>query len=139
MRWSRLVPELTVSDLANSLRFYVDVLGFEVRFQRESPAFAYLEFEGSQLMLEQYHPDGWNVGRLVRPFGRGVNLQIACEDPAALRARATARGYELYEELTETWYDIGDAVSGRREFLIQDPDGYLLRFSEHLGDRGRPN
>ncbi len=41
------------------------------------------------------------------------------------------------KELKETWYDIGEILSGQKEFLIQDPDGYLLRFTEYLGEKSK--
>jgi len=38
-------------------------------------------------------------------------------------------------EIEEKWYRTGDTMGGNRQFLIQDPDGYLLRFFTHLGDK----
>ena len=39
----------------------------------------------------------------------------------------------------QAWYDMGGGTqSGSSEFLVQDPDGYLLRFAEPLGERPRP-
>ena len=54
--WNPLVPELTVTDLEASLRFYRGA-GFSVRFRREAPSFAYLELgraqsESNVLLLE---------------------------------------------------------------------------------------
>lgn len=138
MEWSRLVPELTVSDFAGSLRFYRDFLGFEVRFSRSDTSdFAYLEFEGAQLMLEELHTDGWNVAELEKPYGRGINLQIECSGADELRDRLSDSEYPLYRELEDVWRVTGDTVTGSREFLVQDPDGYLLRFCQHLGERDR--
>ena len=129
INWAKLVPELTVSDFEMSLNFY-KLLGFHALFAREN--FAYLEFEGSQLMLEQYHESGWNVGILEKPYGRGVNFQIECSNATELRHRMLQAGFALYRDLKDTWRQTGDTVSGAREFLIQDPDGYLLRFAEEL-------
>lgn len=133
MKWSKLVPELTVSEFAGSIRFYTDVLGFEVMFSR--PGFVYMEFEGSQFMLEEFHSDGWNVAGLEKPYGRGVNFQIECSDAHGLRRRLSDSGHTLYREVEDVWRETGDIVTGSREFLVRDPDGYLLRFSEHLGER----
>jgi hypothetical protein len=44
-------------------------------------------------------------------------------------------GWDLYEQPNDAWYRIGELEVGRREFLVQDPDGYLLRFAEDLGTR----
>lgn len=140
MEWSKLVPELTVSDFAASLEFYEERLGFEVMFSRsDTSPFAYLEFEGSQLMLEEFHRDAWNVAELQRPYGRGMNLQIECSDVDLLRDGLVNAAYPLYRETEDVWRETGDTFTGTREFLVQDPDGYLLRFSEHLGERDLEN
>ena len=78
MKWAALVPELTVLDIAKSLSFYTDLLGFEVVFSRPETRFAYLQLGEAQLMLDQYaEGQGWNVlGGLEPPLGRGINLQI---------------------------------------------------------------
>lgn len=45
---NRLVPEMIVSDLARSLRFYCEVLGFRIEYQRPEHHFAFLSFHGSR-------------------------------------------------------------------------------------------
>ncbi|WP_217351229.1 hypothetical protein [Thalassospira marina] len=50
---------------------------------------------------------------------------------AALREQEIA----LYLEPEDKWYRIGDVESGNRQFVVADPDGYLLRFFEELGER----
>lgn len=131
-RWAAMVPELACSDVAASLRFYVGVIGFAVAYER--PGFAYLALGDAQLMLEA--ADGaWTTGELARPFGRGINLQIEVADAAALVARLERAGVPLFRSLAEIWYRAGDVEDGQREFLVQDPDGYLPRFAEPLGER----
>lgn len=134
MEWSKIVPELTVTDLQTSLDFYVDTADFVMLFSRNDPAFAYLEFEGGQIMLEQRGGD-WETGVLEKPFGRGINLQIECKNVQRLRDQIVAKGHKLYRDLAETWYDVNGVEYGALEFLVQDPDGYLLRFSQDLGTR----
>ena len=132
-----MVPELTVSDFDESLAFYTRGVGFEVAFSRAEPAFAYLDFDGAQLMISEFHRVGWNVGELARPYGRGINLQIECSDVEGLREDLARSSYPLYRGIEEAWYETGDVLSGQLEFLVQDPDGYLLRFSEFLGERDK--
>ena len=48
-----IVPELDVADLARSLSFYVDGLGFSVRIERPEEQFVYLTRGPVHLMLEQ--------------------------------------------------------------------------------------
>ena len=136
--WNPMVPELSVSNFSNSLTFYCDLLGFNVRNQIENPDFAYLEFEQVQIMIEQIHQHTWITGSFDTPFGRGVNFQIELSDISSVYRRLKAAHVELFREMYDTWYDIGDKLSGQREFLVQDPDGYLLRFSQYLGEKDKP-
>jgi hypothetical protein len=130
-----LVPELTVIDLETAISFYA-VAGFAVRYQRIDPAFAYLEMGTTHLMLEEQHSTGWNTAVLERPFGRGVNFQIEVKDALGLAERYSQVGYRFYRELNEVWYRISDDMeTGQIEVLLQDPDGYLLRFVQVLGER----
>lgn len=135
--WNPMVPELSVSDFNKSLSFYRDLLGFKVRNQRQNPDFAYLELERVQIMIEQIHQCAWITGSLESPFGRGVNFQMELSDIGSVYSQLKAAQVELYRELSEAWYDIGDKLSGQREFLVQDPDGYLLRFSQYLGEKSK--
>ena len=133
--WNPMVPELSVTDLARSLVFYTGLLGFSVRYRRDDPPFAYLEQQQVQLMLEQVHPAGWQVGALEPPFGRGINLQMELTEIQPLLDRLQAAGIALFRQPTEGWYPVGEMLAGQRELLQQDPDGYLLRFVQYLGER----
>jgi hypothetical protein len=37
--------------------------------------------------------------------------------------------------MEEKWYRADNVYVGNRQFIVQDPDGYLLRFYQHLGTR----
>lgn len=50
-------------------------------------------------------------------------------------ASLNAAGWPLFLKLEEVWYRAGTRESGVRQFLVQDPDGYLIRFSQSLGLR----
>ena len=132
-----LVPEMIVSDLSRSLYFYCEVLGFRVEYQRPEHLFAFLSFHGSQLMLEQddLEESSWRVGPLEQPFGRGMNLSIKCPDAYRLIERLQAAGHSLRKPLEERWYRSNEVLFGERNFLVLDPDGYLLRFAEDLGTK----
>jgi hypothetical protein len=74
-----VVPELDVDDLARSLSFYVDVVGFSVRIERLEEGFAYLTRGPVHLMLEQADGPGhrFRTAPLEYPFGIGMNLQCS--------------------------------------------------------------
>ena len=135
-RWASLVPELIVSELDRSLRFWCGLIGFRVAYERADEGFAYLEMGQAQVMLSAQADMGrWITGAMEHPFGRGVNLQIAVEDIAAPLARLTEDGWPLHFGPEEKWYRAGDAETGVRQFAVADPDGYLVRLSQSLGQR----
>jgi len=131
---ARLVPELSCSDFDVSLHFFRDILGFSILYDRPEDQFAYLERGGAQIMLEQESPH-WTTGPREPPYGRGVNFQIEIEDTEALARALRSAGYSLFRDIETKWYRMGDRETGNRQFLVQDPDGYLLRFFEDLGTR----
>lgn len=133
--WAPLVPELLVTDLTRSLAFYCDTCGFRLRFQRPDDGFAYLDLGGAQIMLEEVSDESWLTGPLQPPFGRGINLQIEVPDSGALLARLGAAGIAPFRPLSTDWYREGAIEHGQSQFLVQDPDGYLLRFVQPLGER----
>jgi catechol 2,3-dioxygenase-like lactoylglutathione lyase family enzyme len=135
MKYSRLVPELVCSDLEASLRFYTDVLGFLVVYARPEERFVYLDREGAQIMLEEPTGRGFVNGELTKPYGRGVNFEIEVADVEALLARVQAAGAEIWLPMEEKWYRRGEMEAGNRQFIVADPDGYLLRFAQDLGER----
>ena len=130
--WNRMVPELSVTDFSVSLSFYTQVLGFSIMVRRRDPDFAYINLGEAQLMLEQHSSDAWNTAELIKPLGRGVNFQIDVDDIDVIYRRVMHNNVTLYRELKDNHYDIGDHIACQREFLLQDPDGYLLRFSQYI-------
>jgi catechol 2,3-dioxygenase-like lactoylglutathione lyase family enzyme len=132
--WNPMVPELLVSDFARSFYFYTEILGFKALYRRGAPNFAYLDQEGVQLMLDQITDDNWITAELQAPLGRGINFQMELGNIDPVHERLLKIGYPFYREIQDIWYNTGTVMSGQREFLIQDPDGYLLRFAQFLGD-----
>jgi len=133
--WNSMVPELNVTDFETSLQFYTDVLGFKVLHTRENPDFAYLDQENAQLMIEQWRGDSWNTGAQEYPLGRGVNFQIELKDISISYKKLIAKHYPLFVDMQENWYQCNGIEMGQKEFLVQDPDGYLLRFCQNIGER----
>ena len=134
---NKLVPELMVTNLDSSLAFWVSRLGFKVAYQRPEDGFAYLDLNGAQVMLEQIDSDAgqWLTAPLAKPFGRGINLQIDVEAVAPIIQQLDEAGCPLYRECKDTWYRADSVEIGQREFIVQDPDGYLVRLVERLGER----
>ena len=134
---SGLVPELLVSDLEASLGFWVGMLGFKVRYDRTEERFTYLCRNDCDVMLEEMSGPGrrWITGAIEKPFGRGINFQIEAVDWSSQLANLREQSWPLYLEPEDKWYRAGDEEVGQRQFLVQDPDGYLLRLCQSIGRR----
>ena len=132
-----IVPELDVSDLDQSMEFYIGVLGFDILFRRDQERFVYIEREGAHLIIEEADGPGrrFRTAELQKPFGRGVNLQIRTLDVAKLYEAVVKAGLEPLIEMETSWYRQADIERGNRQFVVADPDGYLLRFYSDLGSR----
>ena len=127
MNFNKLIPELSVSDINKTREFYVDVLGFKICYERPEDKFIFVEKDGNQIMLEQIN-DNWNVGKMEYPFGRGINFEMTISDVDAVYERIEKAGVKLFRKMEIKDYECGDEIVHQKQFLIQDPDGYLLRF-----------
>lgn len=142
-----MIPELCCTNIKTSLSFYVGLLGFRIVYQREEDGFAMLERQGSWLMLDQFNPasvpsvcntDGkrsWITGPMEKPFGRGINFEMETTDVSKLADHIEQSGLSLFLPLEEKWYRADEFDLGVRQFIVLDPDGYALRFSEDIGTR----
>ncbi len=132
-----LVPEFAVSDWQRSKAFY-QRLGFTLSYERPEEGFAYLTLGTAHLMLDQIGAGrSFDDGHLpeAHPFGRGLNVQIEVDSIAPLLAALEAMAHPLYLPPETRWYRRGDVELGNRQFVVADPDGYLLRLFEDLGER----
>lgn len=138
MQFNALIPELAVRNCQNSLHFYCDSLGFAIAYQRIEEGFAFITYGKAQLMLDQL-----DLGRTfiadgeprTPPFGRGLNLQIHTDSLDELAQNLRRNAVPLFLEPEEKWYRQGSREIGVRQLIVADPDGYLLRFSQNLGER----
>ncbi len=130
-RFAALVPELLVADIGASLRFWRDLCGFRIAFDRLGEGFAYLERDGAQVMLEERgRSRNWVMGPLETPFGRGLNLQIRVSSIDPIVSALAAAGWRLFMPPETKMYRVGETDRVVRQFVVQDPDGYLVRFAE---------
>ena len=126
VKFNKLIPELSVSDINKSKKFYLS-LGFSIIYERVDDKFCFLELDGNQLMIEEVN-DNWNVGELEYPFGRGINISMEVSDIDKLYDFVKEKQYPIFRDMQIDSYQVGDKVYHDKQFLIQDLDGYLLRF-----------
>ena len=131
-----LVPELSVTDYEASRHFWCDLVGFSLRYERPEEGFGYLVLGNAHLMLDQINRGRtWETGALEPPLGRGINFEVQVENVDTILRRIESAGWPIFVAPEEKWYRASDIEIGVRQFLVQDPDGYLLRLQQEIGER----
>ena len=125
-----LVPELYVSELEVSLSFYCETLGFDIKYERPDDRFVYLNLGEAELMLEEPFGRTWLAAPMERPYGRGINLQILVDSTHDVFARCKAKGHLIIQPLETRAYRTDRGTIEQTQFVVQDPDGYLIRLAQ---------
>ncbi|MEH0690906.1 VOC family protein [Vibrio cholerae] len=129
----RVVPELYCNDIDASKEFFVDVLNFQIKYERPEEQFAYLTLDGVDLMLEGLSSSSrkWLTGNMDLPFGQGVNFQWEVSDIDRLFERVSRLApNSVYMQLESKAYKCGSRQVEQKQFIAQSPDGYLFRFCQ---------
>ena len=115
-RFEHAEPILCVGNMAASLKYYVDILGFQSA-QWGSDDFTHISRDGAGIYLAQ--------GEQGKP---GTWVWVGVEDVAALYKEYKASGAKLHHGPRNYPWAL--------EMHVEDPDGHVLRFgSEPLSDR----
>ncbi len=121
-----LVPMLLCADVPASVRFYTDVLGFEIVDRMDdvgSSGFATVRNGTATVMLTSpsYIPRAPKVeGRYPQSM-----YYFYVEDADALRRAVVDAGWPAT--------DCVDRFYGLREFEVVDPEGHVLLFGQDIG------
>jgi len=135
MYFNKIIPELSVSNLENTLKFY-QTAGFKIEYERVENKFVFLSLGEIQFMLQEISEDDkWKLAPLKYPFGNGINFQLEVENVDEIYNSLKENNYKIAFDMEENWYRQDDKLLGNKEFLVQDPDGYLIRFSQDLGEK----
>ena len=122
----KLTPNLMVEDVARTLVFYRETLGFEVLTtlpEQEPFAFAIVKRDGVELMFQSRLSLSENVPALTgAPIGASQTLYIEVTGIKDL--------YESLRDRVEIVVDFHDTFYGTQEFYFRDINGYILSFSE---------
>jgi hypothetical protein len=123
--------------VARSVEFWCGLCGFVVEYERVEEGFAYVVRGSAHVMLEQQGVGrNWITGALERPLGRGINFQISVPDLTPILSALSEVEYPLFMEPETKWYRVSaQEETGVEQFLVTDPDGYLIRFQSSLGRR----
>lgn len=122
----KLTPNLIVADVARSVAWYRDVLGFEVDATVPEAApyvFAIVRSGHVEIFLNAPEPAVAEYPAFTdRPIGGTLTLFIEVADIAAAHASLEGR-VPIVMPLEKKWY-------GVTEFAFTDPDGYVITFAQ---------
>lgn len=127
MKFNSLIPELSVTDIEKSKEFYLN-LGFKIMYERKEDKFCFLYLEDNQIMIEEIN-NNWNVGEMKYPFGNGINISMTVSDIDSFYESIISKKVVLFRKIKTSKYRVDDIIYEDKEFLLQDSDGYLLRFN----------
>lgn len=127
MKFNSLIPELSVTNIEKSKKFYLN-LGFKIMYERKEDKFCFLYLEDNQIMIEEIN-NNWNVGEMKYPFGNGINISMTVSDIDSFYESIISKKNVLFRKIKTSKYRVDDIIYEDKEFLLQDPDGYLLRFN----------
>jgi len=122
---TQTVPFFAVADMAASVHFYVDGLGFEITTRWEPGGtlqWCWLQRGGGALMLQQFPTEGHDAFVPECKVGEGVSIAFICEDALAIYHEALTNGLA-----PETPF-VGNAMWVT---YVTDPDGYRLFFESY--------
>jgi glyoxylase I family protein len=133
-----LVPLLQVFDMNESIRFYRDMLGFEmVSHSPEIEAaegryfhWAWLRLGGAEVMLNTAYDAGERPAIREAARWRGhedTALYIGCPDVDGAHAYLRSKGLSIDPPVI--------APYGMKQLYVRDPDGYILCFQAPVGER----
>ncbi len=131
-----LNPDLIVTDLERSVRFYANALGLK-EIDRvagpDGPFFALLERDGFRIMMETpASPDPTTRGVLERA-GRSpratVNFWTLVPDLSEEEKRLKTAGVAFHGPVVKPY--------GMKEVSFQDPDGYTWTLAERIEEKGK--
>jgi lactoylglutathione lyase len=121
------VPFFGVTDMAVSLRFYVDGLGFRMtrwwipdggeHYPEGKICWCWLELGDAAIMLQEFLPER----RPEASLGAGTSVSFMCDDALALYREFKSRGIEPRNRPS-----VGN---GLWVVPLSDPDGYRIEFS----------
>jgi lactoylglutathione lyase len=116
------VPFFGVRDIQESVRFYVDGLGFTKTIEWIDEGrlrWCWLEFGGAAVMLQEFWREGHHRNVPVGDVGVGMSICFICKDALAIYRDFRLRGIEAKQPF------VGNAMWVTE---VTDPDGYHLFF-----------
>ena len=114
LEFNKSIPELSVTNLENSLKFY-KTIGFKIEYDRPENKFVFISLGKIQFMLQEISDnDKWNIMELTYPFGNGINFQLEVNNVNEIYKNLKDNNYKITFEIEENWYRQGNRPEQKR-------------------------
>ncbi|MYD29374.1 MAG: VOC family protein [Dehalococcoidia bacterium] len=121
-RLTAAYPQLFTRDMERAAAFYREQFGFEVRFLFGDPP-VYAQFSRDTVRLNMRQVDAPVLDREAAERGELLAAYLEVDDVEGLYREYAGRDVDFYLRLQmKPW--------GLKGFIVRDPDGNLLNFSE---------
>ena len=117
-----IIPQLRTTDIAASVRFYTEKLGFTVEFNYQD---FYVGIRAGDQLIHLKLVDEKDPSITYVDEGGHIHLYLETEGVAEFAVQLKARGVSMAEDVHETEWNT-------REFVIHDDQGHTLYFGEPL-------
>ena len=126
-QFRHIAPFFVVDDVVTSAEYYRDALGFTFdRYWGDPPCFAIMQRDGVFLMLQEKTSQGRAEPNHERSGDDETwDAYVWMEGVDAYFEQIKAKDVKVLAEPYDTLYD-------NREILVEDCDGYLICFGEHI-------
>jgi len=121
----QLVPLFAVSNMEQSLSFYINGLGFTMTnkwIDDGKLRWCWLQLGGAAIMLQEFRKKGYDSWTPKGTVGEGVSINFQCKNALTIYHEIVSRGIEAKKPLVGN----GMWVTG-----VSDPDGYALFFQSN--------
>ncbi len=121
-RLTAAYPQLFTTNMERAARFYAEELGFGVRFLFGDPP-VYAQFSRDAVHLNMRFVSAPVLDREAAERGELLAAYLEVDDVEGLYREFAGKDVDFYLRLTtKPW--------GLKGFIVRDPDGNLLNFSE---------
>jgi len=138
-RFKKLTPDMMVSDVGETVKFYIEKLGFKLDMLVpenektienkliDNKKYAYAMVSRDEVFVMFMNKDAYaqDIPELNGPIGASLTLYYDVDDVEDLYESFKKQEVEIVKDISTTWY-------GMKEFYIKDCNGYILGFAERM-------
>lgn len=140
VKFKKLTPDLMVSDVAKTVKFYISKLGFKLNMLVpahekvietslvEGKEYVYAMVSRDEVFVMFMRKDVYEEDvQELKGVSTGASATFYCDvdDVGSLYKSYKENGVDIIKDISPTWY-------GMKEFYIRDCNGYFLGFAEKV-------